>query len=100
MGSSKTSTVPPGHEVEVDEEDESVKQLKQCAQLYLNLQASLLFLTAWSTLIGTGGLANQHLSIGKLSLFPMSTMRISIENAITILPKLEDHSNDNGERDS
>lgn len=32
---------PPLHEDDVDEEDESVKQLKECSSLYLSLQDCL-----------------------------------------------------------
>ncbi|XP_057815220.1 uncharacterized protein LOC131028869 isoform X1 [Cryptomeria japonica] len=41
MESSKMSPGPPAHSVEVEEEDENVKQLRDCAQLYLNLQECL-----------------------------------------------------------
>nr|ABK20884.1 unknown [Picea sitchensis] len=38
----KTHSVPSTHEGEVNEEDESLRQLKDCAQLYLNLQDCLI----------------------------------------------------------
>ncbi|RWW05019.1 hypothetical protein BHE74_00038224 [Ensete ventricosum] len=41
------SSPPPLHAVDADEEDDNVKQLKECATLYLSLQANTSFLPSF-----------------------------------------------------